>query len=1053
MLNVETEYYTLEMHLKTFQELPDYSAIYNNWCLDKKEISKALSAIPHFYPHFSDHDESHSQKIVRNIEMLLGTERIKALGPTTTWIILMVSYLHDTGMILVDKILSQEWSKKEFQNYISELRNASYDKYDEDYIQAANYILDMNSEHTEDPTWPLKVRQSVILLASEYFRRSHPTYSRDALDKLEEYGLSISAFRTVPVRLKYMIGQISYLHGQPFEDVMKLEYEANGVGIDKIHPRFIAELLRIGDLLDLDDGRFNQVYQKMISSMPVMSATHKQKHASIRHFLINPKVIEITADCESPGVYRATQSWVDWIEDELKNFSINWSQVVPQNFPGGPPRLGETKLFLKGKTDLSQQANLRFEIKQENAFDIIEGSGIYDSKLVFLRELLQNAIDATKIQIWIDLEAGRFDAQLEENGFSSYAEIKYITDVPLVVWDSYTIDISVNLIEKYKIKIVVADRGCGIGINDLQRLSNVGQSWRSSKAKWTLIQSMPDWLKPTGTFGIGLQSVFLATEEAIIYTKADGETGKKATLVSRKKNGYITVEEEEHLKLRGTKIELDLNLDLMKDGIYTNNIYTNDFFTKDLNLPQRIFDHLSGIMKNYLRNSFFVVRMILDKELINIAKKYDFIQHNLLKDFNDEEEFIYKISFDKKTGNILFNLLDKVSGSWFELLGNKRLYGSPSRGIYSILFKGIEVKDTDKIRINSSYFEIEIDLLSDQTKKYLNIARSTIKADFRNNIKETISDYQDIATRLICEYLNENQDEYINFSKQVLEKSNILNNKFNKKEIQSLIPISNLILACLELNLKVDIALIKAFLPNVLRILLFDNTVSLISPMNIFENEYIVSVFISRHQIDIQDVEVLREMIENILKNNKVLKEFIGSLNVVVDKADSETLYLKAQFQRVEELKIENLLFVKLKRKNINFNVSAYTLKEKTDKYFYELSRYNIPSRKIFLPLEKYKTLIVNKLPENRTVKFSSMYIISPFLFNEIKEEEVVNTNFIELYKWVEEKMGLNELIDWVEKYSVHDPVPTKKKIRESYKELIKDYCEIRKNLDFKNPD
>jgi hypothetical protein len=183
---IDSEHYSLELHLKKYQDIPEYASIYSNWCLDKKEIARALSAIPHFFPHYSDHDESHSLKIIRNIEMLLGRERILTLGPTTTWMILMVAYLHDTGMILLNDILSAQWKTEEFKTYIESLQSAKYDKYDKEYIDAANYLLNFKEKEKDDPLWPLYIRHYVILIASDFFRRNHPLYSRDTLKRLED---------------------------------------------------------------------------------------------------------------------------------------------------------------------------------------------------------------------------------------------------------------------------------------------------------------------------------------------------------------------------------------------------------------------------------------------------------------------------------------------------------------------------------------------------------------------------------------------------------------------------------------------------------------------------------------------------------------------------------------------------------------------------------------------------------------------------------------------------------------------------------------------------
>ena len=53
---------------------------------------------------------------------------------------------------------------------------------------------------------------------------------------------------------------------------------------------------------------------------------------------------------------------------------------------------------------------------KEKTFEIFEGSALYDDpSLVFLREITQNAVDATKIQLWNDIEKGVYDFLIKEN--------------------------------------------------------------------------------------------------------------------------------------------------------------------------------------------------------------------------------------------------------------------------------------------------------------------------------------------------------------------------------------------------------------------------------------------------------------------------------------------------------------------------------------------------------------------------------------------------------------------------------------------------------------
>lgn len=50
---------------------------------------------------------------------------------------------------------------------------------------------------------------------------------------------------------------------------------------------------------------------------------------------------------------------------------------------------------------------------------------------------------------------------------------------------------------------------------------------------------MPEWLRPTGAFGIGLHTVFSVTDSLTIRTKSDSENkANEMTLYSGKKGGY-----------------------------------------------------------------------------------------------------------------------------------------------------------------------------------------------------------------------------------------------------------------------------------------------------------------------------------------------------------------------------------------------------------------------------------------------------------------------------------------------------------------------------------
>lgn len=101
--------YTLEKHLKTLSENDkDYELLYSIWDLNKKNLTNGLNTISSSFPNYSVHDISHSMTIIDNIQCFLGEERIKRLGATDTFLLLMAGLTHDIGMILTYKILEEE---------------------------------------------------------------------------------------------------------------------------------------------------------------------------------------------------------------------------------------------------------------------------------------------------------------------------------------------------------------------------------------------------------------------------------------------------------------------------------------------------------------------------------------------------------------------------------------------------------------------------------------------------------------------------------------------------------------------------------------------------------------------------------------------------------------------------------------------------------------------------------------------------------------------------------------------------------------------------------
>jgi len=253
--------YTLEEHLRFLSiEDKDYEILYSIWDLNKKNLTQGLSLISSSFPHYSIHDVSHSMTIIDNIQCFLGEERIKRLSATDTFLILMAGLTHDIGMILMFNIVEAEWGNDDFKALLEEFANS----HDSVVAKSANLLIKIHmneaKEYLKDFKWALQVKNAVIILTAEIFRAKHAKQSANYLRSNETFKQLANNFHAeqLPSRFIDLLANIAFLHGEDFDAVMvKLYQEANGYKGDYIHPRFIAYMIRLGDLLDFDNNRFN----------------------------------------------------------------------------------------------------------------------------------------------------------------------------------------------------------------------------------------------------------------------------------------------------------------------------------------------------------------------------------------------------------------------------------------------------------------------------------------------------------------------------------------------------------------------------------------------------------------------------------------------------------------------------------------------------------------------------------------------------------------------------------------------------------------------------
>lgn len=494
------------------EEDPSLQPLAAQWTFDQQLIGKALQNVAIHFPHYSRHDESHSVQILTNIERVLGDERIEQLSGTDVWLMLEAAYLHDIGMVVSQQQKQQDWSSEEFRNFVQ--RESAYNN--DAGREAILAALDNGNIFQSDVN-PALLITKIGHTVAEFYRRKHPeqasTIARTPKDSI---GLDSPRNELIPARLFALLGDICALHGRDHASVLELPHVASGLGRDAIHPRYIACMLRLGDLLDLDDNRFCPVMLSVAGELPTKTHAHIDKHRAVRHLRIDPKRIEVHSVCKTYEGYVESENWFEYLRSEIAWQMAHWADIVPDERLGLLPTIGRVVTELTGYELLDNRSRPNFDFSRNRVFELLQGAGVYESERDALRELVQNAIDATLILAWLKHGEGERDGLAPEETIYHH-DNPYCAKVQALLGRlPIRIDILQNAdggtSKTYPMTLTITDSGIGIGRDDLTAMTQVGASYRDTW-KRRVYERMPVWMRPSGAFGIGLQSLFLVTNE------------------------------------------------------------------------------------------------------------------------------------------------------------------------------------------------------------------------------------------------------------------------------------------------------------------------------------------------------------------------------------------------------------------------------------------------------------------------------------------------------------------------------------------------------------
>lgn len=451
-------------------------------------VNDVLPKINNVFDNYTEHGIEHSVRVLNYMTQLI--DDIQKLSELELTIIIYVALLHDIGMVINDK-----------------------DKQ-----------LDFKNENE------LGMKYSVILekygdtkkALQEYYRPVHGIRAFKYIKEIDNNIFCIPQMSSTSFADD--VAKICQSHTEN-NDWIKSNLKCRDLkGRFSLNCQYIAILLRVGDILDIDENRtpihvyklFDLDYESDLEWKQHFNITNTEKIFSSD--VTKQKRIEFHGNTDNVEVHRKLLKYIDYINYELE-FALNHSKNFSEQ---RYTILINEKVSNYIETKGFSISDFRLTLDYKAITGLLMGEKIYGDKKYGLREIIQNSIDACKVM----------------------KEIKKTE-----LYDEYKPLIKI-ILNKAEEKVRVYDNGIGMTIDILKKyFLNIGVSYYSSND----FEYKGFDYKPIGNYGIGFLACFMLSDKVNVITKHYKEnSGIKIEI--KKCNEFIILTEKEEWDKSGTEI-------------------------------------------------------------------------------------------------------------------------------------------------------------------------------------------------------------------------------------------------------------------------------------------------------------------------------------------------------------------------------------------------------------------------------------------------------------------------------------------------------------------
>ncbi|MBL7767506.1 MAG: hypothetical protein JNK20_00960 [Flavipsychrobacter sp.] len=479
--------------------------------ITEKHALYILPLMEHYadtFPTYTLHNKLHVYNIVKLMGDLLGPE-INKLHSLEAIVLILSAIYHDFGMVYNTEEREKILHERKFSEvFLQELPSARVQ------FEANGRIISKD-------------------LAEWYCRWAH---AERVWKKLEETENICGELLYNGVSIRAQIGIVCESHNEPAENIRIDDGRFDPNFLHECDIRFCALLLRLADILDFDNSRSPQsVYDYLDLDNPKnraekISKDEWQKHMASRGFTFpdNPSEnpLPFIAAPPHPYIEQGIRKFLDLIDLELNAASkvTRYCNERWRSFPF-PEKIDRHGIV---STDYIS-GNYRFSLSEDKILDLLTGDDLYSDDFVFIRELLQNAIDTVRHRTYIE--------RITNPDYKpSPIEVSFFQDAEGYYWfriDDHGMGMNNEIIRSY-----LLEKGNSYYNSDLFKLEKI-----------RINEKIDEEFVPISRFGIGLLSCFMMCDKIEInstyYYPFDNTNLTRNRLTVEGRSGFWVIRSEQ----------------------------------------------------------------------------------------------------------------------------------------------------------------------------------------------------------------------------------------------------------------------------------------------------------------------------------------------------------------------------------------------------------------------------------------------------------------------------------------------------------------------------